>query len=159
MALPYRTTGSLRPTFVPARLVGLAVKRAFAFIPTRDLTTLSAAPFCTVTLCDRPSQTIHQTRSSSRITGHRVRTSTLPGWYFKDGSTGPASVPASKPPTVSYTRRSKFRPLQAKHRCGSSVPGRGYTASSHDFDFTEPAGDSAAIIMLFIRAGRNLPYV
>ncbi|KCX94693.1 hypothetical protein J572_0909, partial [Acinetobacter baumannii 1499986] len=31
MALPYRTTGSLRPTFVPARLVGLAVKRAFAF--------------------------------------------------------------------------------------------------------------------------------
>ena len=32
MALPYRTTGSLRPTFVPARLVGLAVKRAFAFI-------------------------------------------------------------------------------------------------------------------------------
>ncbi len=29
---PYRTTGSLRPTFVPARLVGLAVKRAFAFI-------------------------------------------------------------------------------------------------------------------------------
>ncbi len=30
--LPYRTTGSLRPTFVPARLVGLAVKRAFAFI-------------------------------------------------------------------------------------------------------------------------------
>ena len=26
MALPYRTTGSLYPTFVPARLVGLAVK-------------------------------------------------------------------------------------------------------------------------------------
>ena len=32
MALPYGTTGSLSPTFVPARLVGLAVKRAFAFI-------------------------------------------------------------------------------------------------------------------------------
>eukprot|EP01114_Cavostelium_apophysatum_P015211 TRINITY_DN40_c0_g2_i4.p1 TRINITY_DN40_c0_g2~~TRINITY_DN40_c0_g2_i4.p1 ORF type:complete len:1368 (+),score=-54.24 TRINITY_DN40_c0_g2_i4:28-4131(+) len=30
MALPYRTTGSLCPTFVPARLVGLAVKHAYA---------------------------------------------------------------------------------------------------------------------------------
>ena len=31
MALPYGATGSLRPTFVPARLVGLTVKRAYAF--------------------------------------------------------------------------------------------------------------------------------
>ena len=31
MALPYRTTGSLTPTFVPARLVGLAVNYAYAF--------------------------------------------------------------------------------------------------------------------------------
>src|SRR5215207_6846065 len=30
MALPYGTTGSLRPTFVPARLVGLAVKLPYA---------------------------------------------------------------------------------------------------------------------------------
>ena len=32
MALPLGTTGSLSPTFVSARLVGLAVKLAFAFI-------------------------------------------------------------------------------------------------------------------------------
>ena len=31
MALPYRTTGSLSPTFVPARLVSLAVKHAYAY--------------------------------------------------------------------------------------------------------------------------------
>ena len=31
MALPLRTTGSLRPTFVPARPVGLAVKHPYAF--------------------------------------------------------------------------------------------------------------------------------
>jgi hypothetical protein len=31
MALPCGTTGSLRPTFVPARLVGLAVKLPYAF--------------------------------------------------------------------------------------------------------------------------------
>jgi len=30
MALPYRTTGSLYPTFVPDRLVGLTVKPAYA---------------------------------------------------------------------------------------------------------------------------------
>ena len=30
MALPYGTTGSLSPTFVPARLVGLAVKLPYA---------------------------------------------------------------------------------------------------------------------------------
>ena len=31
MALPYGTAGSLSPTFVPARLVGLAVKLPYAF--------------------------------------------------------------------------------------------------------------------------------
>jgi hypothetical protein len=31
MALPYRTTGSLRPAFAPARLVSLAVKLSYAF--------------------------------------------------------------------------------------------------------------------------------
>jgi hypothetical protein len=31
MTLPYRITGSLKPTFVPARLVGLAVNLVYAF--------------------------------------------------------------------------------------------------------------------------------
>ena len=31
MALPYGTTGSLSPSFLPARLVGLAVKLPYAF--------------------------------------------------------------------------------------------------------------------------------
>ena len=31
MALPRGTTGSLSPTFVPARLVGLAVRLPYAF--------------------------------------------------------------------------------------------------------------------------------
>ena len=33
MALPRGTTGSLKPGFPPARLVGLAVKLAYAFAP------------------------------------------------------------------------------------------------------------------------------
>ena len=32
MALPYRTTGSLSPTFVPVRLVSLTVKHAYAYV-------------------------------------------------------------------------------------------------------------------------------
>ena len=31
MALPFGTTGSLSPSFLPARLVGLAVKLPYAF--------------------------------------------------------------------------------------------------------------------------------
>ncbi len=54
MALPCGTTGSLRPSFLPARLVGLAVKHPYAFtlvnwfptnlrIPSRASVTLSEA--------------------------------------------------------------------------------------------------------------------
>src|SRR5699024_1797466 len=47
----------LRPTFVPARLVGLAVKRAFAFILyERFPTVLSAPSYSSVTLWRRPPQ-------------------------------------------------------------------------------------------------------
>ncbi len=47
----HRTTGSLRPTFVPARRVCLAVKRAFAFILyDRFPTGLSAPSYSSVTL-------------------------------------------------------------------------------------------------------------
>ncbi len=31
MTLPYRITGSLKPTFVSARLVGLTVNQVYAF--------------------------------------------------------------------------------------------------------------------------------
>lgn len=42
MALPYGTTGSLRPAFAPARAVTLAVKPAYAFVLTsRYLTVIS----------------------------------------------------------------------------------------------------------------------
>ena len=66
--LPYRTTGSLRPTFVPARRVGLAVKRAFAFILyARFPTVLSAPSYSSVTLWEETAPvklpTIHCPRS------------------------------------------------------------------------------------------------
>ena len=72
MALPLGTTGSLSPTFVPARLVGLAVKLPSAF-----------ALFCLISVQaertferlryflggDRPSQTAHLTVFQDLIQG------------------------------------------------------------------------------------------
>ncbi len=51
MALPRGTTGSLRPTFVSARHVRLAVKRAYAFaLVERFPTVLSPPSRASVTL-------------------------------------------------------------------------------------------------------------
>jgi len=71
MALPLRTTGSLWPTFVSARLVCLAVKLVYAIIlllwisNPYELTFVSLRYFLGG---DRPSQTTHQTLSSEWIT-------------------------------------------------------------------------------------------
>src|SRR5215212_8757453 len=100
MALPYGTTGSLRPTFVPARPVGLAVKLPYAIAldgwfpislrePSRASVTFweATAPVKLPTSqCPRPG---------SR---GQVRHQDSTGWYFTVASTE-ASAPASKAPT------------------------------------------------------------
>jgi hypothetical protein len=71
MALPLGTTGSLSPTFVPARLVGLAVKLPSAFTLLGAISNRAEGTFGRLRYLlggDRPSQTAHLTRSSSRIT-------------------------------------------------------------------------------------------
>ena len=45
MALPYGTTGSLYPTFVPARLVGLTVKLPYAIALHTPLPTVLREPW------------------------------------------------------------------------------------------------------------------
>ena len=51
MALPYGTTGSLGPTFVPARPVCLAVRQAYAIaLYERFLTVLSLPSHASVTI-------------------------------------------------------------------------------------------------------------
>ena len=53
MALPSGTTGSLSPTFVPARHVRLAVKLPYAFtLDARFLTVLREPLNASVTLCE-----------------------------------------------------------------------------------------------------------
>src|SRR6056297_1002698 len=100
MALPYRTTGSLRPAFAPARSVDLAVKHPCAFALSARCPTVLRVPSCSsVTLWEETAPvklpTTHCPRTGLRS---RVRTPITPGWYFKDGSTQ-TGVHASKPPT------------------------------------------------------------
>ena len=54
---PYRTTGSLCPTFVPARLVSLAVKHAYANALSARFPTVSSVPSnSSVTLWEETAQ-------------------------------------------------------------------------------------------------------
>ena len=100
MALPLGTTGSLSPTFVPARLVGLAVKLPYAFtlygwfpISLREPSRAS------VTLWEATAPVKLPTRqcpgSGSRTA---VRFLRQQGWYFK-GDSIDTGVPTSKSPT------------------------------------------------------------
>ena len=71
MALPCRTTGSLKPTFVSARLVGLAVNLAYAFALERRISKPPELSFARLRYClggDRPSQTTRLPLSLTRIT-------------------------------------------------------------------------------------------
>ena len=71
MALPYRTTGSLRPAFAPARHVYLAVKLPYAFALLMRDTDRAEGTFVLLRYSlggDRPSQTTHHTMSLIRIT-------------------------------------------------------------------------------------------
>ena len=92
MALPRGTTGSLCPTFVPARLVGLAVKLPYAIalgsaISNRAEGTLGRLRY--LLGGDRPSQTARLTLSSHPIQGAK-----LEDQYLKGG------IPTSTPPRL-----------------------------------------------------------
>ena len=71
MALPFGTTGSLNPTFVPARPVCLAVKPSYAFALFMTISIRHEKTFERLRYIlggDHPSQTTHQTLSFFRIT-------------------------------------------------------------------------------------------
>ena len=92
MALPLGTTGSLSPTFVPARLVGLAVKLPSAFTLLRAISNRAEGTFGRLRYFlggDRPSQTAHLTLSPTRITARRLELR-----YDKSG------IPPAAPPKL-----------------------------------------------------------
>ena len=96
MALPCGTTGSLCPTFVPARLVSLTVKHPYAIALYVRLPSVLRIPLkASVTLLEATTPvklpTIHCPPLGVRLQINQ-------GWYFKVDSTN-TSVPASKSPT------------------------------------------------------------
>jgi hypothetical protein len=72
MALPFGTTGSLRPTFVTARLICLAVKHTFYLCARRLIANQAECTFVLLRYSfggDRPSQTAQLTMSVALIQG------------------------------------------------------------------------------------------
>ena len=75
MAIPLSTTGSLTPTFVSARLVGLAVKPAICFCAYRVIADHTKQTFERLRYNlggDRPSQTAKLTLSFVLIQGSKL---------------------------------------------------------------------------------------
>ncbi len=96
MALPCGTTGSLYPTFVPARLVGLTVKHPYAITLYVRLPTVLRVPLkASVTLLEATTPVKLPTKQCPCM---QVRLQIFKGWYFKVDSTTPSEA-ASKSPT------------------------------------------------------------
>ena len=75
MALPHATTGSLRPTFVSARLVCLAVKLPVCLYTQRAIAVRTEGTFVRLRYNlggHRPSQTAHLALSPGPIQGRRL---------------------------------------------------------------------------------------
>ena len=95
MASPHRTTGSLYPTFVPDRLVGLTVKRPYAIALSARLPFVLRAPWeASVTLLEATTPVKLPTK---RCPPRGVRIQVHKGPYFNVGSTN-TGVPVSMPP-------------------------------------------------------------
>src|SRR3712207_3245003 len=100
MALPRGTTGSLGPTFVPARAVALAVRLACALaLDDRCPTGLSQPSRASVTVWEATAPVkLPATQGPGPGSRGPVRRQRGTGWYFKVGSAR-AGAPASRPPT------------------------------------------------------------
>ena len=97
MALPCGTTGSLYPTFVPARLVGLTVKLPYAIALYVRLPSVLREPLkASVTLLEATTPVKLPIKQCPRLS--QVRHPIQKGWYFNVDSTN-TSVPASQSPT------------------------------------------------------------
>lgn len=91
MALPYGTTGSLCPTFVPARLVSLTVKRPYANTLCARLPFVLRAPLgASVTLLEATTPVKLPTMHCLPLCG--IRHQANKGWYFNGDSTTPGEA-------------------------------------------------------------------
>ena len=100
MTLPFGITGSLTPTFVPARDVSLAVKLPYAFALDGWFPISLREPLhASVTFWEATAPVKLPTRHCPTAGSRRVvRDLNKQGWYFNVDSTR-TGVPASKSPT------------------------------------------------------------
>src|SRR5687767_3142285 len=108
MALPRGTTGSLAPTFVPARPVGLAVRRACAlarFQPVSDRPEPTVARLRYALGGDRPSQTARHAGSQDPLQGPWLDTQRAKGGISRLPPPGLAPRLQRLPPILHMTRR------------------------------------------------------
>ena len=104
MAHPCGTTGSLCPTFVPDRLVGLTVKRPYANTLYARLPSVLRAPWkASVTLLEATTPVKLPTK---RCLPEGIRFQASEGWYFNVASTIPSGT-ASIAPTYPTHRLPK----------------------------------------------------
>ena len=97
MALPYGTTGSLCPSFLPDRLVGLTVKLPCAIALYARLPSVLREPLeASVTLLEATTPVKLPTIQCPTL--RAVRLQINQGWYFNDDSTTPSDA-ASQSPT------------------------------------------------------------
>jgi hypothetical protein len=105
MALPCGTTGSLYPTFVPARLVSLTVKHPYAIALYARLPSVLRVPLkASDTLLEATTPVKLPTKQCPPQNGVRLQINK--GWYFKVDSMEP-SDPTSLPPTYPTHHLSK----------------------------------------------------
>ena len=96
MALPYGTTGSLCPTFVPGRLVSLAVKHPYTITLYKRLPIVLRVPLeASVTLLEATTPVKLPTMQCPYF--KQVSNQISKGPYFNGGSMN-TGVPTSKPP-------------------------------------------------------------
>lgn len=158
MALPHRTTGSLSPTFVPARLVCLAVKLPYAFTLFRAISIRTEGTFGRLRYLlggDRPSQTAHLILSCDQIHGRQLE------FYYEKSGIPPLTPPklASRLPSlppILYIPYQNSIPSYSEAPWGLSVLSRvtciftGTTISPSPLSRQRPSRYA-------FRAGRNLP--
>ena len=85
MALPYGTTGSLYPSFLPVRLVGLTVKHPYTIALYARLPTVLRVPLkASVTLLEATTPVKLPTKQCPRL--WQVRFQINKGWYFNNDS-------------------------------------------------------------------------
>lgn len=96
MALPYRTTGSLCPSFDPGRLVGLTVKQAYAIALRVRLPSVLSLPLkASVTFLEATTPVKLPTKQCLPHDG--IRNRIQKGRYFKVDSTTPGEAASLSP--------------------------------------------------------------